>query len=145
MSNTEKKSLMDTAEFEAVVVFDRCAVVMAQLENGAIITDACATESAENFDEAQCVEECMRSICEKVQAMEAAPAFTLTPEQAKIIISLAEHNLKIADTAKDLGISAGTLSGRIKKIREQTGGDPMNFLDMTQLLTVAVQTVGAEV
>lgn len=139
--------LMDTAEFESVVVFDRCAVVLAQLESGEIVMEASGSRTAEEFDVEKAVETCMiglhTRLVEVVSAQMAEPAEpTLTKELAQIIVSLAENDLRTTLVADEIGISRPTLGRRLDKIREVTGKNPMSFFDLAQLLIEARMVLG---
>ena len=138
--------LMETAEFEPVVCFDRCLVLMAQLESGEILLEATASQTAEEFTTEKAVETCMMSLYERltavVSAQMAEPAEPiLNEEQAKIIVALADHNLNATEVAKVLGYGRSTMQSRINKIRKDTGKDPLTFYGMAQLLMEARQVL----
>ena len=42
--------MMETAEYEAAVAFDKCVVVMMKLENGFVLTESSACVDPANFD-----------------------------------------------------------------------------------------------
>ena len=142
MNNAIKETvdhLMDTASYEAVTVFDRCTVVMAELVNGRILLEACASETAEQHDPEAAAEVCMQKLMGRVQMMVEATdrPFTLTEDQARTLVALAGSGMRKKTAAGDLGISPSGLACRLAKIREKTGRDPDDFFQLCELLTVA--------
>ena len=62
--------LMETAEYEACVAFDKCVVLMAKFENGFIITESSACVDPENFDMELGVSICRQHIEARLWEME---------------------------------------------------------------------------
>lgn len=140
--------LLETAEFEPIVVFDRCLVVMAKLENGVILAKAQVADTPEEFNPDQMAEDCLKMIYDDVVAMVSpapvpAPS-PLTEEQAKTIVALAENGMKVTEAAKVLGCARSTMVNRLQKIKEVTDKDPMIFYDLCQLLLDARILLGEE-
>ena len=132
--------LMDTASYEAVTVFDRCTVVVAELEDGRIMLEACGSETAEKHDAEAAVEVCLQKLMGRVQMMveeEEERSFTLTEAQAKTIIAWASHGMRKKSAAGELGITSSSMSGRLETIREKTGRDPEDFFQLCELLAAA--------
>lgn len=58
----------------------------------------------------------------------------LTEERKRIILSLADHNMKVATTARALNYHRNSLLYHIQKIRQQIGLDPLNFHDLARMV-----------
>lgn len=137
-------NMMEKAELDAAVYFGKCLVMAAKLETGEILLEAHMAESAEAFNEETATEECVKSIWERLWARETAPSVEMTKEQAGIIVALAENSLSATEAAKKLGVPRTTLTARIRKIKEKTGMDPLDFVSMCQLLVIAKAVLNME-
>ena len=62
--------LMETAEYEATVAFDKCVVLMAKLENGFVLTESSACVDPANFDLELGVAICRQRIQDKLWELE---------------------------------------------------------------------------
>jgi len=134
--------LMDTAEFESVIAFDRCAVLLAQLESGEIVMDAACSKTPEEFDPEEAVKCCMISIHSKLT--EVVSAQMAEPEEpkldktmAEVVVALAESSMIPAEASRKVGCSRSTMSRRIQKIQDTTGKNPLSFFELAQLLIEA--------
>lgn len=142
MENIKEKvdRIMETAKIEAVTVFDRALYMMATLEDGTVILEHHETVSPVVFDKAKSEEICLRAIYSRLYEIVNDP-YRMSEEQAKIIKSFAENNQSIKEAAKDLSSSESKLRRRIATIKEQTGKDPFNFMDLCQLLSEAIEVL----
>ena len=129
--------LMDTAEYEAISVFDRCIIVVARLENDVMLAESHVFEDCESFSQEKGVEMCLKKIADQVWAMETAEPIELTEYQARVIAALAENKIVVTDAARQLNFHRNSVVYHIGKIREATGKDPMNFFDLCELLMAA--------
>lgn len=59
----------------------------------------------------------------------------------RLIISLAENNMRATETSYDLDVHRGTVMYRIGKIKALTGLDPMVFYDLCKLVEMAKKEV----
>lgn len=66
----------------------------------------------------------------------------MTTEEAAAIIALADNDLRIEPTARKLFMHRTTLVRLIRKIKKDTGLDPLNFYNMVWLVARAKQVVG---
>ena len=62
--------------------------------------------------------------------------------EAKIIIALADNGLRAERAAKTIPMDRNSVVYRIRKIRKETGRDPLDFHDMCWLLPMAKTTLG---
>jgi len=58
----------------------------------------------------------------------------ITEEQRMTILSLADHNMNVAATARAMQYHRNTMVYHIKKIKDATGLDPMKFSDLACLV-----------
>ena len=63
--------------------------------------------------------------------------FPLNDQDYRVILLLAENNMKATETAYALKVHRNTVCWRIKKIKDITGLDPMNFYDLYALVLMA--------
>lgn len=75
--------LLDTAQYEAAIAFDKCVVVMAKLENGFVITESSACVDPENFDLELGVSICRERIANKLWELEGYALQKALYEKAK--------------------------------------------------------------
>ena len=61
----------------------------------------------------------------------------MTKLEAEIIIGLADNQMSVSKTAKKIYMHRTTLNYHIKKIRESTGKNPLDFHDLCDLLAKA--------
>lgn len=61
----------------------------------------------------------------------------MTKKQAQIIFALAHSNMNISETARRLFYNRMTLIYHIKKIKEATRLDPLDFFDLGKLYSIA--------
>ena len=66
----------------------------------------------------------------------------MTYKQAKIILTFAENNMRVRDTAWQLYRSEGSVSYQFKKIHEKTGLNPRKFFDLVSLVEMARRIYG---
>lgn len=69
----------------------------------------------------------------------------MTQLQAEIIVALAENQLSVTEAAKKLFMHRTTLNYHIRKIRNDTGKNPLDFYDMCNLFLVAQRCFSGEV
>ena len=55
----------------------------------------------------------------------------------RLILSMAENNMRATETSYDLYVYRGTVMYRIGKIKKLTGLDPLNFYDLCKLVEMA--------
>ena len=55
----------------------------------------------------------------------------------RMILILAENNMRVTETSYELDVHRGTVLYRIEKIKKLTGLDPMNFYDLHELVKMA--------
>ena len=65
----------------------------------------------------------------------------MTEQEIKIIMALARNRLSTARAANDLNYHRNTIFYHVKKIREKTGLDPLDFFDMMKLHQEATRHV----
>lgn len=65
-------------------------------------------------------------------------AGTISAKMLEVAQALAENNLNTSTAARDLGVKRTTLQARVKRIKDKTGLDPMNFYDLNELLYMEV-------
>ena len=130
-------NMMEKAEFDAAVYFDRCTVLAAKLESGEILLAASVADDPATFDGEKAAAECMMELWDRLFARETAPAVQLTKEQAEIVVAMSETAMNATAAAKKLFKSRSAVSNQIAKIKEATGLDPYKFMDMCQLMVVA--------
>jgi sugar diacid utilization regulator len=61
----------------------------------------------------------------------------MTKQEAKIIVSLAHHQLSALQAAKSLNYHRNTIYYHVKNIRKTTGLEPYDFFDMQKLYPMA--------
>lgn len=61
----------------------------------------------------------------------------------KLIILLAENNMRATETAYTLKVHRGTVVYRINRIKRITGLDPMKFYDLHKLVEMARREINA--
>lgn len=66
----------------------------------------------------------------------------MTYRQAKIILTFAENNMRVRDTAWQLYRSEGSVTYQFKKIHEETGLNPRKFFDLVSLVEMARRIYG---
>ena len=66
----------------------------------------------------------------------------MTYRQAKIILTFAENNMRVRDTALQLYRSEGSVSYQFKKIHKETGLNPRKFFDLVSLVEMARRIYG---
>ncbi len=132
--NTEK---IEIKSMEACVVFDRCAVLIVELDNGEILTEAYAANSPEEFDQEQSIEACMKKVMAKLENQ-----ITLSKDDAKIIMALAECDLNATKAAEKIFFHRNTIYDHAKALKKSLGKDPMKFSGMCELLPAAKRTLG---
>lgn len=59
----------------------------------------------------------------------------------RLILSLAENNMRATETSYDLDVHRGTVIYRMGKIKALTGLDPMVFYDLCKLVEMAKKEV----
>lgn len=64
--------------------------------------------------------------------------------QARIIVAMAENNLRPQRVAKALHYSRTNVDYHVQRVRELTGKDPRDFFDMCELLPVAREILARE-
>jgi len=137
METKEKvNGILEAAEIEAVSFFDRCTVMAARLESGEILLAADVVEPMADFVPEESAERCMMQFFDRLMNREAETG-VLTKDQARLIVALSENNLSGTETAKKLGWGRTKLYATMKKIREKTGKDPLEFFGMCELLVMA--------
>jgi sugar diacid utilization regulator len=70
------------------------------------------------------------------------PAPELTPRQARIVLAMAESDMRYSKAAVILHFHKNTIDYHITKIRENTGLDPKCFYDLCKLVEMAKTTKG---
>lgn len=68
--------------------------------------------------------------------------FWMTPEEAKLILTFADEDMKIKFTAEKLGVMAETVANRINRVHGKTGLNPRVFHDLCKLLPKARKVLG---
>lgn len=63
--------LLDTADYEVLTAFDKCTIVVAQLENGHVIVEAAACMDPANYDSDTGESICRDKIRERLWELEA--------------------------------------------------------------------------
>ena len=63
----------------------------------------------------------------------------MTLRQARIILTFAENDMKVSDTALQLYRSESGLKYQLEKIRKETGRNPRKFYDLCYLVGIAQQ------
>ena len=58
----------------------------------------------------------------------------LKPEDAEMILTIADCNINLAQVAQKLYVHRNTVSYRIERIRKQTGLDATKFYDLVKLV-----------
>lgn len=58
----------------------------------------------------------------------------LSQDQHEVILALADNGMKVSEVARKLYTSRHNIDCHIKRIREITGKDPLNFYDLWDLL-----------
>lgn len=76
--------LMDTAEFAAHTIFDKCTIVSAELENGFVIVEYSACVDPANYDKDLGVMACKEKIEERLWELEAYALQKALYEQGKL-------------------------------------------------------------
>lgn len=137
-------NMMEKAELDAAVYFDRCTVMAAKLESGEIMLAASVADDPETFDAERSAAECIQELWERLWARETAPNMEMTKEQAEVIVAMAENNLIMSAAANRLDMSAGSVKKQVAKIKKATGLDPQSFVDMCQLLVIAKAVLNME-
>lgn len=61
----------------------------------------------------------------------------MTKKQAHLIVALTHSNMNTAETARRLFYSRNTVLYHIKKIKEATSLDPLDFFDLGKLYSIA--------
>lgn len=61
----------------------------------------------------------------------------MTELQAQVIIALADNNLNVSDTARQMFMHRNTVVYHIRAIHNKTGKNPLNFYDFCDLLRIA--------
>lgn len=61
----------------------------------------------------------------------------ITDVDARVILALAENNLKIKAVADTLHYSRNSIEYHVKKIRRVTGLNPQEFFDLSKLIQIA--------
>lgn len=69
----------------------------------------------------------------------------MTQLQAEIIVALADNQFNVSKVAEKLFMHRTSLNYHVRKIRETTGKNPMDFYDMCELLHIARQVINGEV
>lgn len=59
----------------------------------------------------------------------------------RLILSLAENDMRATETSYDLHVHRGTVLYRIEKIKTLTGLDPLKFYDLCKLVEIARKEV----
>lgn len=62
---------------------------------------------------------------------------TLTMKQAKVVLALAECDMRVAKAAVVLHHHPNAVDYHVEKIRQSTGMDPKNFYDLCKLVQMA--------
>lgn len=62
----------------------------------------------------------------------------MTPLQARLIVAMAEHDLRVSEAARSLFYHRNTAVYHLDKIQEETGKDPRKFYDLSELLPRAI-------
>ena len=63
--------------------------------------------------------------------------FPLNDTDYRLILLLAENNMRATETAYALDVHRNTVCWRISKIKDITGLDPLNFYDLHKLVEMA--------
>lgn len=140
MSNTPEErviQLMETAQLDAVMVFDCYVNVFVKFENGVIMHQGWRINDGEEPNMEEIIRTCMTNISNHLLAIERArdsAPFTLPDPLRRVVEALAESSMVPAEAARKVGCSRSTMSRRIEKIRELTGKDPLDFFQLRELL-----------
>lgn len=137
-------NMMEKAELDAAVYFDRCTVMAVKLESGEIMLAASVADDPATFDAERSAAECIQELWERLWARETAPTMELTKDQAEIIVAMSETAMNATAAAKKLYRHRSTVGYQIGKIKEATGLDPYKFMDLCQLLVVAKAVLSVE-
>lgn len=68
------------------------------------------------------------------------PAPELTPRQARIVLAMAESDMRYSKVGAVLHYHRNTIDYHITKIWEKTGLDPKKFYDLCKLVEIAKTT-----
>lgn len=64
----------------------------------------------------------------------------LTTYEAQIILKLADCNMSVSETARQMFMHRNTIVYHAEKIKRNTGKDPLNFYDLHELVQIARRT-----
>lgn len=67
----------------------------------------------------------------------------MTKHEAKIIVSLANHQLSALQAAKSLNYHRNTIYYHVKRVRKKTHLDPYDFFDMQKLYPMAQEVLSS--
>lgn len=67
----------------------------------------------------------------------------LNEKDLRMIFSLANNDMRVTETAYELGMHRNSILYRINKIKKNTGLDPMKFYDLCELVEIAMREVMA--
>lgn len=62
----------------------------------------------------------------------------LSEQRCKIVISLANNNMNVSETARQLYMHRNTLAYNIERIHKLTSYNPLNFWDLHELATLII-------
>ena len=64
-------------------------------------------------------------------------ATELSEDRCKIILALADNKMNVSEVSRQLYMHRNTVAYHIKRIKQITGKDPLNFYDLYRLVMLA--------
>ena len=62
----------------------------------------------------------------------------MNDKRKKILIALADNNMKVTEAAKSLFLHRNTVLFHLRKVKEETGLDPCKFHDLCKLYAMVI-------